>query len=154
MKLNLGCGQDIRPDYLNIDIKGHSTSNTEIFKTGCVESIDWICENETVEEILAMDILAYIPPHELNNTIKNWVDKLEPGGIIKISIIDLFAISEAFIRGQASIDEFLILLFGKVDDQRLSSMDSQMLLSLIEKHTLKIETKRFDGIIFYIEAKK
>lgn len=154
MKLNLGCGQDIRPDYINIDIKGHSTSNTENFRTGCVKSIDWMCEDETVEEILATDILAYIPPHELQNTIKNWIRKIQPGGVIKISIIDLFAISEAFVCSQASIDEFIILLFGKVSDQRLSSMDSQMLLSLIKEQGLTIITQRFDGIIFYIEAQK
>lgn len=153
MKLNLGCGQDIRPDYLNIDI-AEKDVNSRMFKTGCVKSIDWICENETVEEILAIDILPYIPPHELQHTIKNWVKKLKPNGIIKISIIDLFAISEAFVRGQASVDELIVLLFGKINDQRLSAMDSQMLVSLMEANKLTIETKRFDGIIFYIEAKK
>jgi len=151
MKLNLGCGQDIRPDYLNIDIKDN---NVENFRVGCVRCIDWICEDETVEEILAMDILAYIPPNDLKSTIKNWISKLQPNGIIKMSIIDLFAVSEAFVRGQASTDEFIILLFGKVNDQRLSAMDSQMLLSLIEEQGLIIKTKRFDGIIFYVEAQK
>lgn len=78
-KLNLGCGKDIRKDYLNVDIINN-------------EGVDVICdfnrllpfESNSFDEIICYDVLEHIK--ERNLIVKEIHRILKKGGIIKINV--------------------------------------------------------------------
>jgi len=157
MKLNLGCGNDIRTDYLNIDcqpVPGNVPQ--DIYKQGYIQSLDWIVENGTIEEIIALDCIEYLVISDVKNTILNWTKKLKPGGTIKILMPDCFAIAVAFGQGQFSITDFLQMMYGtqKDGDSRQSALDSQSLYDILHEAGLTITKKRFEGVAIYVEAVK
>lgn len=85
MRLNLGCGQDIRQGYTNIDV---IFGNKDI-KYGDFKNLNacGILPN-SVEEMLAINTIQYIRYPDLANVFLNWVDKLQIGGTIYIESLD------------------------------------------------------------------
>lgn len=63
MKLNLGCGRDIRKGYVNYDIKSHFTEDLEEVDIcgNCEEGLPF--KDETFEKVIASHILEHI--HDL-----------------------------------------------------------------------------------------
>ena len=51
MKLNLGCGQDIRHNYINVDREAVPNLPDTLFRQGDIRDLDWLCGDEYVEEI-------------------------------------------------------------------------------------------------------
>jgi len=157
MRLNLGCGSDIRAQgYLNIDVKPNSDYPAETYRQGDARSLDWICDDGTVEEILAMHILACLPVGAVQQAIQNWTSKLQSNGVLKISVFDIYATAEMLVNNLMSTHDFIISTFGKQEqgDCYLSAMDAQTLCRLLEECGLTIELKRYDGLAFYVEARK
>lgn len=156
MKLNLGSRNDIRSGYLNIDNLPLQVLPPKMYRQGDIQSLDWIAEDSTVEEIVALNCLQYISLANLRDTIQNWVQKLQPGGVLKIQAFDIYVIASAFIKNQLNLSEFTNIIFGsqKPDDDRKSIMDMMTLCQLLCELGLIIETKRYDGISLYVEAKK
>ncbi len=66
MKLNLGCGKDIKKGYLNLDFNFH-------------RGVDIVCDvkslpfpDESAEEIYASDIIEHFPWRETKGVLKEW----------------------------------------------------------------------------------
>jgi SAM-dependent methyltransferase len=78
MKLNLGCCDDVRPDYVNVDI----TPRAGVVVADLRE--DWPWDDSTVEFILAHDIIEHLPDkiHTMNEAWR----VLAPGGVIEIAV--------------------------------------------------------------------
>lgn len=79
MKLNLGCGSDIRPDYLNVDIFPYDAS----VKIVDVEK-PLPFEDNQFEEILAQDILEHVT--DLCSVMKELARVLKPNGRLVIRV--------------------------------------------------------------------
>ena len=45
-------------------------------------------EDNSLEEIRASHVLEHIPRHQVNETLRHWVSKLKPGGILRIAVPD------------------------------------------------------------------
>jgi len=45
-------------------------------------------EDNSLEEIKASHVLEHIPRHQVNETLRHWVSKLKPGGILRIAVPD------------------------------------------------------------------
>jgi len=155
MKLNLKCKNDIRDSYINID-NFPSQLSPEIYKQGDIQSLDWITENDTVQEIVAIDCLQDIPMAVVKDAIQNWTQKLQSGGILKIQTVDMHIAAAAFVKNQLSLGEFAGIIFGsqRPDNDRKSIMDMMTLCRLLQELGLTIKIKRYDGIALYVEAKK
>lgn len=121
---------------------------------GDVRNLDsTVCDAEAIE-ILALDIIDYIPINETNKVLDHWVSKLRMGGKMIVGGVDAFSVAKAFSSYQISIDEYNELVHG-VDKPRLVSLTMGGLTSYFEqKHGLKIIKKRYDGFSYLIEVER
>jgi len=156
MRLNLGCGHDIRSGYINVDLLPGGQNAPDNYRQGDIKTLDWLVENGVVEEIVALDCLEYVESNMLTEMLTNWVTKLCNGGTMKVLIPDCYSVAKAFAQGQLSLDEYSQITFGTniSTDQRVSVLDSQTLINILQKLGLTIKLKRYDGIAFYVEARK
>lgn len=155
MRLNLGCGNDVRTGYINVD-RLPISAPPELFKLGDIQTIDWLTEDKTVEEIVALDCLEYLPLAIIPQTLANWANKLVQGGIIKILIPDCHSIAKSFTNGQFNLYEFAQMILGTQQDGdiRMSVIDTATLIDILHNVGLTVITKRYDGVAFYVEAQK
>ena len=155
MKLNLKCGNNIKPDYINIDIFPN-TDNNDTYCQGDIKSLNWIVKDDTVDEILAIDCLEYLPTDMAKSALTNWTKKLTFGGTLKILVPDCHAVAKAFCHGQFNLQEFSQIIFGtrQGNDVKESIIDSVTLLSWIKEVGLTISLIRYEGIAIYLEATK
>lgn len=156
MKLNLGCGNDIRSGYINIDCLPQSQVPPEVYRQGDIQTLDWLTEDDTVDEIIALDCVEYLPTNAVKQALANWAQKLVTGGTLKILMPDCHAIAKSFAQGQFNLQEFSQMLFGTQDgnDNRLSVMDTATLLTTLQEIGLSISLKRYEGVALYVEAVK
>lgn len=84
MKLNIGCGRDIRPDFVNVDIVdlgGNIVHDLTVFP--------WPFADDSADEILAIDIIEHIPRGPmLVNAINEIIRILKVGGVGRIQVPD------------------------------------------------------------------
>ncbi len=106
LRLNLGCGNDFRPDYLNLDI--FADDERVIFMD--VRKLDFA--DSSVDEILAHDILEHFSHRETANILKEWARVLKPGGILKLRIPSLELQVKAYMRGDWDADVASYMIFG------------------------------------------
>jgi len=156
MKINLGCGNDIRAGYINVDRLPPNKMSSDVYRQGDIQSLDWLAEDGSVEEILAMDCLEYLPVSVVQPAVANWANKLVSGGILKILVPDCHAVAKAFSSGQLNLSEYLTLTFGTQsdNDKRLSAIDVKTLFEILQNLGLSISLKRYEGIAVYVEATK
>jgi predicted SAM-dependent methyltransferase len=86
LKLNLGSGQFKIKGYENIDKMYGTDAYPLQYDLG------------EVDEIRASHILEHFGKHEVLNVLKNWVDKLRPGGVLKIAVPDFDKIAVDYIK--------------------------------------------------------
>jgi predicted SAM-dependent methyltransferase len=88
-KLNLGCGFDIRPDYLNIDL--HEVHNpdlvADVARLGKLPS-------DFYEEILASDILEHLPRSDTRHVLVHWNRLLKMGGILRLRVPSILGLAD------------------------------------------------------------
>ncbi len=156
MKINLGCGNDIRSGYINIDLLPPKQMSPDVYRQGDIQSLDWLVKDDNVEEILAIDCLEYLPVNAVQPAVSNWANKLVSGGILKILVPDCHAVAKAFSIGQLNLSEYLTLTFGTQsdNDRRLSAIDVKILFEILQNLGLCISLKRYEGVAVYVEATK
>jgi predicted SAM-dependent methyltransferase len=156
MKINLGCGNDVRSGYINIDRLPSNQVPPDIYRQGDISSLDWLTEDNTVNEIIALDCLEYLPTNVIKQALINWAQKLSVGGILKILVPDCHAIAKSFAQGQFSLKEYSQMILGTQEgnDNRLAVIDAATLLSILQEIGLTISLKRYEGVAIYVEAIK
>ena len=156
MKINLGCGTDIRSGYVNIDRLPQPQISLDIYRQGNIDYLDWLTEDNTVDEIVALDCLVYLSTNVMKQALINWAQKLSTGGILKILIPDCHLIAKSFAQGQFSLKEYSQMTLGTQEgnDNRLSLIDATTLLSTLQEIGLTISLKRYEGVAIYVEAIK
>lgn len=158
MRLNLGCTTETvrKQGYTNIDDVPSTKENEDIYKQGSFESLDWLCENDTVEEIIIKDSIGRIPLNALEGVLQNWAQKLQPGGVLKIMTPDAYLVAQMFFQDQISLAEYQAIVLGTQYNniQMRSLLDTPTLVGLLEQAGLSVTTKRYDGLCFYVEAVK
>ena len=107
LKLNLGSGpkQFALKGYENIDLKNGKRAFP----------LDY--ESETVDEIRASHLLEHFPKKQIGLVLKDWVDKLRPGGILKIAVPDFDKIAADYVakkKHEAPVDSYVM---GGQDDE-------------------------------------
>jgi predicted SAM-dependent methyltransferase len=108
LKLNLGCGLDIRPGYDNID---KFVAHPQAIR-GDVEDLSPLYRPGTVDEIVAQDILEHIPFARTQTILAHWASLLKVGGRIIIRSPDLDKQIECYQRGVWSHHRFIHMMFG------------------------------------------
>jgi predicted SAM-dependent methyltransferase len=88
VKLNLGSGPCPIDGYDNVDIKDGRLAYP----------LD--CEDESVDEIRASHVLEHFSHTITGKVVKHWVDKLKPGGCLKIAVPDFEIIAKRYLAGE------------------------------------------------------
>jgi len=114
-RLNLGCGDKKRKGCINIDIRGEVNPDVVC---DCRDLSAFAANS--VEEIIADDILEHFNWFNVRKILQEWIRVLQPGGflIVKTPDIDkIFRDKEKLVKmkGGDITSRFSALLFGKQD---------------------------------------
>lgn len=156
-RLNLGCGTDMRTGFINIDLLPNPGMHPDQYQQGDVTNLDWVCGDATIAEIMALNVLQCIPIAGVALAVRNWVIKLQQGGILKISVPDLAGFCNAFASGQMDVTTFLRLTFGQQQsdhDFYRSGIDHANLSALMAQNDMRVDVVRISDGVLYMEATK
>lgn len=138
--------------YLNIDIfPGENKVQ------GDISNLNNLVDDASCYEIVARNVLEYIPHQEIPQVVAHWVQKLSHGGKIIINTTDLKSVSKSIIRDNITPSETLEILYGKqlnALDCKKSAVTTQILSALLESNGLKIINKCIDSYELSITAER
>ena len=106
LRLNLGCGTDIKQGYINIDqrwIKG-------VNQVADVSHLPY--KDESVTEVLANDVIEHFPRERTEMVLKEWIRVLRPEGILKIQCPDVRTLAYGLVYNQIPTHEFSRRIYG------------------------------------------
>lgn len=145
MKLNLGCGTDKRQGYVNIDIRREV--NPDLIWD--LERLPYPFEDNSVEEILAKDVLEHISFRRVEAVLREWHRILKPNGQIYIQAPDLMAIAyKVILNNQASYWDISYWVYGGQEyreNAHKAGFTIPTLKALLERLGFKVERIENDG---------
>jgi len=145
VKLNLGCGKDIREDCYNIDIR-------PLPKVMQADVCNLPFRDESVDEVLALDIYEHISYLKSQDLLNHWVSKLKSGGLLILQAPCLDKIIEYFLTATnpGMIETGIACLFGSQDykeNTHLTVCQTTLMQSYLKKAGIKGMIKmNFDGV--------
>ena len=154
VKLNLGCGEDKREGYTNVDIR--KEVNPDLVHD--LEKPLPFPDN-SVEEIIAFDIVEHFSFHKVEEILRDWFRVLKPGGVIHIRCPDMEAIAEKVIlSGKFGWKEISWYVYGGQDyefNYHKAGFTKRTLKELLESIGFVVEEIREDGFTnMYCRARK
>ena len=111
IKLNLGCGTDIKKEFINIDFRSLPGVNM----IADIENLDELFADNTVDEINAYDVLEHFSFIKTTSVLRNWIKKLKPKGKIIVRVPDLEKILAQLVNYKLPIFEAQRLIYGGQD---------------------------------------
>jgi hypothetical protein len=97
IKLDLGAGQVLRPDFIPMG-RDHGT---EIYPLAYAD--------ESVDEIVASHVLEHFPYRALGAIVADWARCLKKGGKLRIAVPDFALIAQNYLEGKQQPHESFIL---------------------------------------------
>lgn len=108
-KLNIGCGEDIREGWCNVDIrKTHPSVIT-------AEADALPFRDASFSEVLANDILEHFTIRELPAVLEEWGRVMKPGADIRIRTPNLDNVIRMYTSGWITCARASAILFGGQD---------------------------------------
>ena len=158
MKLNLGSGKDIRNGYLNLDIVPIEGADPDLFRQHDVTNLDDIAEDDSVEEMLLFNILPVFSFRHVFGLMTHWVTKLQPGGVLKIVVPDVYERALSLMSGQTDIQNYILSTYGhhaNDHDYVKTAFDLDILCDLLtDKLKLNVLNKHCANGQIIIEAER
>lgn len=107
MKLHLGCGKNIKPEYVNIDgfVKGENITNMDI--------LNMTYSDNSADEILAEHLFEHIPFKDEERLFTECHRILKPGGMLVIETPDMEWLCKQFLEAKDEFNSFYKV--GSVD---------------------------------------
>lgn len=148
IKLNLGCANDIKQGYINID-KFHEDEDVVVMDVRDISAFS----GENVTEIYASDVLEHLPFDDATKALGHWIDILSVSGKIYIKTICITSQIDALISGIWDLKMFNAKLFagvGWVDgvtrdhDYHKSCFSPEYIRNFLKSKNLKIEKEKID----------
>lgn len=95
LRINLGCGSDYRPGYINID------KNPE-HKHDLLSDVTWLAdlEDQSVSEILAQDVLEHVFREQCLTALLEWNRVLAHEGVLLIRVPSLENLLGLFLQSK------------------------------------------------------
>src|SRR3990167_3307760 len=159
MKINIGCGTDIRKDFLNVDIRNLPSTDVTC------DAIDLrnFIKNEEVEFIVAQHLLEYIPRDQLLIALEEWTRILKPSGILEIRVTDIKEVTKALYLNTISKEMglhhemVLSLLYGKRAHQydvKYNGFTSEFLQGILVGQGFEIISTAIENYDIILTTKK
>ena len=108
MKLNIGCGKQYLPGYINVDM--YEPEIADVIASG--DNLDFI-EDNSVDEIISYHFIEHLGLIDTYKTLSHWAIKLKPGGRLVLETPDLESSLKSTLRKQTTCD--VDWLFGVAD---------------------------------------
>jgi ubiquinone/menaquinone biosynthesis C-methylase UbiE len=151
IRLNLGCSNDIRDGYMNIDLY----HTNKLVKCADVKNLNFLDDNSVIE-IIAHDILEHMPFLESEKTIKEWCRVLCSGGTISIQTTNINEHILAFANKKWDIAKLNYMLFAGIGwtdgisrdhDWHKSIYTTEYIVEQLKKNNVKIISIYYDSHI-------
>lgn len=120
LKLNLGSGNILLPDYINLDAKSGDSIFPLPYETG------------SVDEIRASHVLEHFPHWQVQAVLAEWVRVLKPLGVLKVAVPDLTTVARRYLDGEGDPTQ-AYLMGGQIDenDYHRSAFNADTLAQLM-----------------------
>lgn len=145
MKLNLGCGMDKKKGYINIDVRREV--NPDLVWN--LEQLPYPFDDESIEEIIAKDVLEHFSYRRIEPIIKEWHRILKADGKLFIQAPDLLAIAyKVILNPQMDYWRMSYWLYGGQEypeNTHKAGFTIQTLKTLLERMGFKVERIENDG---------
>lgn len=96
IRLNLGCGDKILPDFINVDV-APSRRGLEPDVLCDLHELT-VFENDYADEILAVHVVEHFWRWEVVDILKEWVRVLKPGGKMILECPNLISACQEFLK--------------------------------------------------------
>ena len=151
MKVNIICGGHALTGYVNIDPLARDEPNKVAADFG---NLDKLIHDAEATEILALEVLHYIPFHKLSAVLSNWVKKLRINGKIAVGGYDIGDVCKSYANKTCGLEDLNALIYGGETNPLAfsSAVSMSYLKDMIESLGLKILKKRKNGYHIVIEA--
>jgi len=155
MKINLMWGRgNPLSGYLNVDPHIYGVDGVS---TGDVTNLDGYVNDSEATEILALDILDFLPLGIAGKALHNWVQKLRHGGKIVVGGTDIGLVCMMFSKKELDLTELNKIVHGEQTkgwDFKASHLSMPELVELLEGLGLKILKKRHSKFQMSVEAQR
>lgn len=149
IKLNLGCGPDVKDGFINIDL-------CPLDSRVIVQDIKNLSfDEESVDEIYAKDIIEHMSLEETKDAIKNWSKICKKGAKLYIQTICWDSIIKAYYANVWDLETVIYMLFAgrnwvdgisKSEDFHKSVYSLELLHKILDENNFSIQDCDFDKI--------
>ena len=153
MKLNLGCGEDTREGYINIDIRTTKGINV-ISNIGALPFKD-----NSVDEILLLDVIEHFSWRDTEKILREIISKLKIGGTIHVRCPSIEKIIED--KDNIPFERFVSLIYGSQNystNYHYTTFTKESLTDLFKKVGLKVSKEVYNNSIskynIYLKGEK
>lgn len=94
MKLNLGCGPDIKEGYVNVDNRQTHPS----VRISDLSILPWEFETESADEILMLDFLEHFPVNQTEKILRECFRVLKRKGKLVVQVPDFDHLARAILH--------------------------------------------------------
>ena len=111
-KVNLIYGQgDVLHTHININPFSEDADGENIIRAN-IMNLDEHVDDAELSELIAADVIDYIPLNEVNDVLSNWAKKIRVGGKIVLGGTDLVEVCKAMSQYRISITDANELIHG------------------------------------------
>jgi hypothetical protein len=152
MKVNITLNtNEPRNGYINLNPLA-DPNDANFIRTNINELGVYLDDGEA-EEIIALDVVDYVPLAEKENILRHWLSKLAIGGTITIGGNDLRQIAKALSFNQLDLNQTAELLYGS-QLIRSGLITCDRMRKVLEGSGLKILESRLVNFSYYVKAER
>jgi hypothetical protein len=156
VKVNLLIGgTDIRNGWTNIDmLAGPSETDRMNGDVGCLDSN---VDDAEAAEIVALDIIDFLPVPLVFDALDNWAKKLRHSGTLTIGGVDLREVAKAVSVQQIGINDANAVLYGDHNEPykyRKSAFTLQYVIQLLQLRGLETVSKQIKNLRYCVTVRR
>lgn len=108
-KVNIGCGTDVRDDYINVDHR--AIEGVDVV----ADVLDLPFKPGSLKEIFASHVAEHFIQKDLAKVLQYWYGLLDKGGAIRLIVPNIEDMAKRYTRGELTWEEFRSVALGGQD---------------------------------------
>lgn len=119
--------------------------------------LDPLCEDAEATELIALDVIDFVSPGEINEMVAHWVRKLRHGGTLTVGGLDLAEVARRLVSGRLDHDAANLLIYGSQDVPALcrkACMPLRVACEVLEAYGLKVLTKTYNECFYVVTSRR
>jgi len=156
-KVNLiyGIG-DVMHTHLNIN--PFAEDESDVIIRADITNLDKYVDDSELKELVALDVIDYLPMEKTESAISNWIKKIRIGGSVVLGGVDLFEVSKSLCQYRIDITEANMLIHGEQKKPYMTRRANFTAIGLSEylqeRFNLQIIKKRINNYKMIVEARR